>query len=229
MSVAIVMPTIPRRAALAQETLKVLIGQCDRLYVHLDGYTEVPSWMPAAVRCFVHPQQEGPIVRFSVVPDEEFALFVDDDLAHPSDYVQRSIEALSRLGPRCAIAYHASWWPPKSPAQYSRRTCLPFSSANSSDVAATYIGCGTLALRTSDLCLIDRAAPKQFAKHDDVWISAALARAGIRCIRPPSTKNWIRLKKTGAGLFKEAAKDGFRERNARLAEALALGGWKLTR
>lgn len=229
MSVAIVMPTIPRRAVVAQETLKRLIVQCDQAYVHLDGYTAVPSWIPSAVRAFVHPQQQGPIVRYRVIPDEEFVLFVDDDLMHPPDYVEKSVEALCRLGPRHAIAYHASWWPPKSPVHYTRRSCLPFSHASSSDVVATYVGSGTLALRTCDLRLVDRAAPTRFAKHDDVWISAALSRAGIRCIRPQTAANWIRPKKTDAGLFKEASKDGFRERDARLAEALALGGWKLTR
>lgn len=229
MTVAVVMPTIPRRALLAKATLETLIGQCDRLYVHLDGYTQVPSWMPAAARSFVHPQQQGPFVRFSVIPDEEFALFVDDDLSHPADYVERSIEALCRLGPRHAIAYHASWWSAKAPAQYRRRSCLPFFSASPSDVAATYVGCGTLALRTADLRLVNRSAPKQFAKHDDVWISAALARAGIRCVRPRTVANWIQIKKSETGLYKEASKDGFRERDARLAEALALGGWKLTR
>ena len=228
--VAVVMPTIPRRAESALATIERLMPQCDQLYVHLDGYPATPSWMPASVRCFVHPQARGPTVRFSVVPDEKYVLFVDDDLQHPPDYVKQAIRALKRLGPRTAIAYHAAWWPREALPQYRLRKLVAYWDASAEDQAVTYVGSGTLAIRRADLSDVDRSIPDQFRFEDDVWISGALARAGIRCMRPKSPKDWIRSTTTGSrGLWNDAAKDGFKKRDACVAAVLAMGNWKLTR
>jgi len=228
--VAIVMPTIPRRAETAAATIAGLWPQCDQLYVHLDGYETVPSWVPATARYFVHPQTRGPCVRYSVVPDEKYVLFVDDDLRHPPDYVKQAIRALKRSGPRTAVAYHAAWWTSDAPPRYRARKVIAYRDGSDEDQRVTYVGSGTLAIRRADLCNVDRAVPDQFRFEDDVWISGALARAGIRCMRPKSSKDWIRSATTGGhGLWNAAVKDGFKRRDACIVEALALGGWKLTR
>ena len=227
---AVVMPTIPKRETTALATIKRLLPQCDRIYVHLDGYASIPSWMPRKVRCFVHPQPRGPAVRFSVVPDEDYVLFVDDDLKHPSNYVKRTVKTLKRLGRRTAVAYHAAWWPPETLPLYRNRRCVGYWDAGEEDQIVTFVGSGTLAMRTSDFRKIDRLAPPQFRFEDDAWISGALARAGIRCVRPSSAKDWIRATSAGSdGLWTQATKDGFKQRDACIATALALGGWKLTR
>ena len=186
--------------------------------------------MPSKVRCFVHSQMRGPAVRFSVVPDEDYVIFADDDLRHPSDYVKQSIKALKRLGPHTAIAYHACWWLPESSPQYRHRRRVNYWDSSPEDQIVTYVGSGTLALRTEDFSRLDRSVPDQFRFEDDVWISSALARIGIRCMRPKSAKDWLRQTNTGSqGLWTQAAKEGFKQRDACIAAALALGGWKLTR
>lgn len=224
------MPTIPKRASSALATVERLLPQCSRFYVHLDGYVSTPSWMPSEVRCFVHPQARGPSVRFSVLPDEEYVLFVDDDLRHPADYVKQSTKNLERLGPGTAIAYHAGWWPSGSPPQFRHRRVIAFWDASPDDQAVTYVGSGTLALRTDDLRAVDRSVPDHFRLEDDVWISGALARAGIRCVRPKTRKDWIRPTNTGShGLWTAAAKDGFKRRDACITDVLGRGRWKLTR
>jgi hypothetical protein len=230
-SVAVVMPTIPRRAASAQAVIAALSGQCDRFYVHLDGYSEVPTWLPSKhVRCFVHPQNRGPAVRYSVVPEEDVVLFVDDDLAHPEDYVRRSVRALRRAGKNHAIAYHAAWWRDGAPPSYGSRQLVGYWSEAADDQVVTYVGSGTLGICSDDLRRVDRNVPVHFAYEDDVWISSALSRAGIRCVRPRSNGNWIgSTSATRDGLYAEACKDGFRRRDQRIAEALAMGGWRLTR
>lgn len=229
-SVAIVMPTIPRRETSALATIERLLPQCDRFYVHLDGYASIPRWMPSKVRCFVHAEVRGPAVRFSVVPEEDYVLFVDDDLQHPADYVKQTIKVLKRLGSRTAVAYHGAWWPQESPLQYHHRRRLNYWDACPEDQLVTFVGCGTIALRTKDLNRLDRSIPDQFRFEDDVWISSALARAGIRCVRPKSKKAWIGQTDAGQhGLWTDAAKESFKQREACIAAALALGGWKLTR
>lgn len=228
--VAIVMPTIPRRAEAAAATVARLSPQCDQLYVHLDGYQSVPSWVPANARSFVHPQKRGPSVRYSVVPEEKYVLFVDDDLQHPSDYAKQAIRALKRSGRRAAVAYHAAWWAPDAPPRYRARKVTAYWDGCEEDQHVTYVGSGTLAIRRADLLDVDLAVPDVFSFEDDVWISAALARAGIRCVRGRSRKDWIRQTSTGdQGLWNEASEDGFKKRDACIALALAMGSWSLTR
>jgi hypothetical protein len=222
------MPTMPARQQAAKSTIDRLLPQCDRFYVHLDGFSSIPAWLPSEVRSFIYPQRSGPGIRFSELPQEDYVLFVDDDLLHPVDYVMRTVNTLKRLGPRVAIAFHASWWPPKTAPQYRHRKTIGYWDAIPHDQTVTYVGSGTLALRTADLCSVERLVPDQFRFEDDVWISAALARAGIRCVRPTTSKNWIGQTKAGDhGLWSEASKDGFKQRDACIKRALELGGWKL--
>lgn len=229
MTVAIVMPTIPARAKSAQAAIKRLLPQTDRLYVHLDGYSSIPSWLPSSARCFVHRENQGSVVRYSVVPDETYTLFVDDDLNYPSNYVASSLAHLHRLGNRRAVAWHGAWWPQGALPHFRQRVLLSYWDANDNDRELPYIGAGTLVLRTKDLCTIDRAAPPQFRAHCDVWTSSALARADIKCFRPPSAKLWIGKTAAGEqGVFTAARRDGFKQRDACIAAALALGSWRLT-
>lgn len=114
--------------------------------------------------------------------------------------------------------------------RYHQRTLLAYWNASAEDQTVTYVGSGTLALRALDLRVVDRVIPEQFSFEDDVWISGALSRAGIRCVRPRSTENWIRSTAAAHdGLFTEAAKNGFKRRDACIAAVRALGGWELTR
>lgn len=185
--------------------------------------------MPSEVRCFVHPQKLGPGVRYSVIPDEDYVLFVDDDLRHPPDYVKQSIATLKRLGPNNAIAYHASWWPSGTQPTYRQRKTLMYSAACSNDHVVSYVGSGTLGLYASDLRAIDRKIPEAFRFEDDVWISSALARAGIRCVRPTTPKDWLcSSNPAGSSLWEQAVKDGFKRRDTCIEAALTLGKWKLT-
>lgn len=227
--VAIVMPTIPRRAETAAEAIKRLLPQCAQLYLHLDGYSSIPSWVPRKVRCFVHPEARGPAVRYSVVPDEKYVMFVDDDLLHPPDYAKQVIRALKRQGPRTAVAYHAARWADGAPPRYAQRKVIGYWEPSGDDQVVTYVGSGTLSLRRTDLADVDRAVPDLFRFEDDVWISSALARAGIRCVRPRSSASWIRATPAGNdGLWNQASSDGFQKRDACIATALAMGKWKLT-
>lgn len=230
-TVAIVMATIPHRALPAQRVLTRMLPQCDRMYVHLDGYAEAPAWiLGKGVPHFVHPIKKGSTNRFSVIPEEDVTFVVDDDIEYPEDYVIHTVNTLARLGPGHAVVHHGAWWPVGKPAVYKHRQLSCYWKACAEDEVIPYVGAGTLALLTADLRRLEVNAPTQFAFQCDVWISAALARAGIRCVRPPCKDQWIKRTPAGKkGLYTMAGKDGHKQRDARIAEALALGKWKLTR
>lgn len=230
--VTAIMPTIPSRASVAAKVVPRLLAQVSQLYLHLNGHGTVPAWARhGKIRPIHHPVGTGPAVRFSILPAKgQYVLFVDDDLLYPPNYVAESVAALNRLGPGTAIAYHGAAWRRGAPATFSgRRSILPFYAESRKDAPITYVGCGTLGLRLQDARLLDLKIPKMFEFEDDVWISSAIARAGLRAFRPASPKGWITATPAAYnGLYKAACANRFEKRNQALAAALALGKWSLS-
>lgn len=231
MSVAVVMPTVPRRTTSAAEVVKRLLPQVDALIVHLNGHADVPAWARTPkVRVIRHPAGTGPIVRLSIVPTTDHVLFVDDDLAYPTDYAARSVAALTRLRAGTAVCYHAAYWPKGSPPHYAGRRIVMYSAGIPSDTIVTLMGSGTACFHRSDLLRIDRVAPPIFAREDDVWTSAACARKAIRLVRAPTIENWIRPLPAAyddGALFRDATHDAFVRRDKAIKVAHAMGRWQL--
>ena len=232
MTVAIVMPTVPRRAASASDVVRRLLPQADTILVHLNGHTDVPTWARAPkVRAVRHAAGTGPIVRLSVVPEADHVLFVDDDLAYPPDYVKRSVASLKRIRPGTAVCYHAAYWPKNTPPGYAQRRIIMYSAAALRDTVVPLMGSGTACFHRSDLLRIERTAPPLFQYEDDVWTSAACARKGIRLVRAPSSANWIAplpAAYDSGALYRNASADSYRRRDEAIKVAHALGGWTLS-
>lgn len=230
--VTAIMPTIPSRASVAAKVVPRLLAQVSQLYLHLNGHEELPTWARhPKIRPLRHPAGTGPAIRFSTLPKKgQYVLFVDDDLLYPADYVVQSVTALNRLGSGTAIAYHGSAWKRGAPPTFNGgRSILPFYAGCPKDAPITYVGCGTLGLRLPDAARLDLKVPKTFEFEDDVWISSAIARAGLRVFRPSSPKGWIVATPAAYnGLYKAACKDKFEKRNRALTAALALGKWSLS-
>ena len=230
MATCIIMPTVPRRVASANEVVRRLLPQTDCMIVHLNGHTEVPRWArDRRVRLALHPPGTGPISRLSLMPDSaEYVFFVDDDLRYPTNYVARSVDALARLGPKHAICYHGSRWPKGAKLVDTAREVIPYSASVAKDLPVTYMGSGTAGFHRSTLLRLDRAAPKMFEYEDDVWTSAACARKGIRMTRVSSPANWIVPLATAydaGALYRNASSSAYVHRNKALKAAFAMGGW----
>lgn len=230
--VTAIMPTIPKRASVASGVVGRLVPQVSELYVHLNGHVEPPAWTRhPKIKVFQHPTGTGPSVRYSILPPKgQFVLFVDDDLLYPPDYTAQTLAALQRLGPKTAVAYHGSAWRKGAPATFrGARSVLPFYGASKKDALITYVGSGTLGLRHADAAALDLKIPKSFEFEDDVWISSAIARAGLKAFRPKSEAGWIRATFAAYdGLYKQACADRFIKRDRALNAALALGTWSLS-
>lgn len=231
MTTCIVMPTIPRRSASAAEVVRRLLPQANNMIVHLNGHTSVPTWArDKRIRTILHPDGTGPIVRISVVPESDHVFFVDDDLAYPPDYVSRSVAVLKRLGLGNAVCYHAANWPKGSKPVFALRQLAMYSTGIDFDLPVALMGSGTACFHRSDLLRIDRTAPRIFEYEDDVWISSSCARKGIRMTRAKTTKNWIvplPAAYDAGALFKDAARNGYVNRDIAMAAAHKMGSWNL--
>ena len=160
------------------------------------------------------------------MPHAAYVLFVDDDFVYPSDYVARTVRALVKHKPGVAVTYHGGYWLPKRHA-FTDRKLLPYFARVDADVAVTYLGAGLSAFHAADLARVDRQIPASFEYDDDIWMSAACARARVRLIRPATSASWIRPTPAAShGLFNHAS--AATRRSRAMTAALKLGGWRLS-
>lgn len=228
-NVAVVLITIPRRAATARTVLRALAPQADRVHLILNGFKSIPAWSRAPkVIPLLLPTPGGPGARFRApLPDVPLVLYADDDFVYPSDYVARTRAALERLGVGNAVSYHGAYWT-GARSRYADRVVLPYSAAIQHAQRITLLGTGLSAFHASDLRAIERSVPPAFDYEDDIWMSAACARAGIRMFRAASPGGWIRATLAAySGLC--ARPDVLLRRDRAIARALKLGGWRLAR
>jgi hypothetical protein len=223
------MVTIPSRAHTAAAAIAVLLPQADRLEILLNGYVDVPPWARSAkIASSLRPLGTGPASRFrGALPDSRYVLFVDDDFVYPKDYVDRSTATLERLGPGTAITYHGAYWPPGA-SRYAARCLFAYNRQIDRDERVTYVGTGLSAFHVGDLQRVDREIPRAFEFDEDLWMSAALARAGVAAVRPPTRAGWIQPTSAAEqGLY--TRRDVALKRDGAIAAALKLGKWRLQR
>jgi len=231
--VGVVMATIPEREESARAVVEGLLKQgVDALVIHFNGHRRVPGWARRPkIQARLHPPGTGPITRFSELPDCRYVLSVDDDIVYPSSYVAATIRHLRRLGEGTAVSYHGSWWPAAALRsggwRYQDRSAIRYSEGSSADRTIMYGGCGVAGFHARDLWHLDAdAAPSLFAMEDDAWISGALSRTGVRLVRPACSEGWIRpVVNRDTGLYLKAKRDGFKRRDAAIAQARAMGAW----
>lgn len=229
--VLVLMPSLPTRQRSAQLVLHNMLRQgADQVLLLLNGHGRVPDWARSPlVTPRLNPRGTGPISRWQDLPRSDFVISVDDDLIYPDNYLDQTVKHLLRLGRGRFLSYHCSHWPPGC-GQLDDRVILGFTQSASAYVPKTYMGSGASGFFGSDLERVQRDdVPKLFHRLDDVWMSAATARAGLLLYRPPSPRRWIgTYPEQEEGIYKHEVNEGFRSRRQAIAEAQKLGRWPLT-
>lgn len=227
--VGLVMATTKAREETAQKVVRGLLRHgVEAMVLHLNGYERVPKWaqgLPANVEVVVHPEDCGPAVRFSKLPETRFVLTVDDDLVYPTDYVARTVAELEAHGPGTVVTWHGSWWEPGEAVLFQNRKCISFGSSSRADEPVRYLGCGASGFHRADLEQLCLEVPEAFAMEDDCWLSLQCARQALAILRPvTSAAGWIGEHTCAAeGLYQKAYAEAFHRRNARLADMVELG------
>jgi glycosyltransferase involved in cell wall biosynthesis len=225
-----VMPTIPARQRTARLVVQTLLQQqVDRFVVFLNGYpsnfsiSDDPRMLP-----ILTPFGTGPIVRYREgALGHSVVLTVDDDLVYPSDYVKVALRHLATLGRGIAISYHAAVWNSQDKS-YAARSLLHYTGEYKDFMECNYLGSGTAVFWGEDFESLREEPPAILEQEDDIWMSAQLQRRGIRLVRPPSKRNWLRSQPEACdatALYTLASKDGFKAREQAIAFAEAEFGW----
>ena len=107
------MATMPSRASTFPTAFKSIVDQVDRLYLYLDGHSEVPDPAkdhPRVVAIFSRdiPQLHGSgkFLALNFGPPDALYVGTDDDIAYPPDYVIGLRAGLDASGGRAVVGYH---------------------------------------------------------------------------------------------------------------------------
>lgn len=146
--------SVPEREDSLFDTLMSLHDQADRIYVYLDGYAQIPSWLYDTPKTRVSIGQKdrlGDAGKFLHVEQSEPCYFLtcDDDLVYPPDHVSEIVSAINHYGRRVAVGYHG--WNAK-PGQESyhrdRAETYHFNALVHEDTPVDVLGTGTCGFYT---------------------------------------------------------------------------------
>ena len=115
--VAAGLATVAGNELALRATVMSLLPQVDRLFVYLNGFRSVPSFLREnpKIRCTLDPEgvrygDAGKFWGLEQVTDSVY-LACDDDIIYPEDFVARMVGALARIRGRGAVGVHGSLIP----------------------------------------------------------------------------------------------------------------------
>lgn len=104
------MATFPGRSAIVEQAAATMADQVDTLNVVLNEYQSVPEWVGKypSINAIIPESDTKDTGKYLVpVADRDWLFTIDDDIAYPPDYVQKSLESFQNLKATGVIAgYH---------------------------------------------------------------------------------------------------------------------------
>jgi hypothetical protein len=119
--------SIPARKDSLITVVTSVKDQCDKVYVALNNYTEIPSELLAMpnVECGLFDNSLGDAMKFWKVGEVEgYYLSIDDDLVYPDSYVSDMIEKIKEYN--CIVTLHGRQFKIRPIKSFRRSATLNF-------------------------------------------------------------------------------------------------------
>lgn len=145
--------TIPGRLDKFRSVVSAILPQVDHLYVYLNDFVSVPSFLCVEGVTVFRSQDFGDwrdnskFFGLYCLEGDAFYLTVDDDIFYPDDYVKSLVDASSRHGNRAVVGYHGVIYGAGSGAFRDRAT-FHFEEALRNDMPVNVLGTGTSIFHT---------------------------------------------------------------------------------
>lgn len=190
------MATYPPRRKCLEEVVPHLMSQCTKLFVYLNGYTEIPDFLQHPRITPILGDNIGDIGKFYHLNAVKGYYFtVDDDIIYPHNYTQRMIKFIDHLGKRCVIGVHGCVLNLKNMWNYYRsRSLTHYRGRLDRERYVHLIGTGTAAFHTNtiklDLSMFQRP------NMADVWFALEGQKQRVPFVLIPRPSRWLNDSKT---------------------------------
>ncbi|SDI86443.1 glycosyltransferase [Natribacillus halophilus] len=195
--ISIGMATMPSRFKNLAITIPTLLNQCDRMYVHVNGATDAPSFLKKESKIkltFSHKNKGGQMAFKGFPKTSGYYFCVDDDLMYPDDYVEKMVALMIDYDDEIIACVHGSDFDPYKPSKnvFKNKTNAHVSYQGLDDHARVMIpGVGTSAMSTKKFSL----SPTDFYPHKnmrDAVVACKAAKAGMPVMAIKREANWIK-------------------------------------
>jgi hypothetical protein len=207
MKKSICIASIPERQDMLRKTVESLKGQYDNLYVALNNYPSVPSFLKKA-EVVQLDNSMGDAGKFYFVEHLHGYVFTcDDDLIYPPDYVKYMVQGAVRYG--CAVTLHGKTYP--RPFKSFGETlgnyrCLE---AVDSDGWVDVGGTGVMAWHTADLKI--KYSDFKSKNMADCWFAKTAHEQGVRIMCLAHKKDNLAYQHPQQTVWIEEKAKGFKE------------------
>ena len=189
------MATMPSRLASLEKTVSSVIDQLDHIFIHLNGFTDVPDFLVHSKKITVTRSQQlgdlrnsGKFLAAAEADDESIVFTLDDDINYPSNYVTKLTEALERFGRKAVVGVHGIIFPPR-PQSFFARLTTHFGQAQLVDVPVSCLGTGTIAFYAGHL----RPLMADFERHGmaDLYFARLAKSTDLPLISIARREAWL--------------------------------------
>ena len=198
-SVTAALATYPGRRQVAPEVIDRLAAQCDKVFVYLNNYDEVPPFIAR------HPRRDKIVFILDPASQKRAAakfhwlttvrgyhLICDDDILYPPDYAARMVDAIERHRRRAIVGVHGVVFEPEvRDARTSRRTTFKFPEALEHDRPVHFLGTGTVGLHTDVLGALDLRLLEAYPIANDEILAVSAKEAGVPMICIERRAGWL--------------------------------------
>ncbi len=190
--------TMASRAETFKLVLPAIHAQVDQVFVYLDGYGALPSFLNdfARVSAFraeevgdLHCSSRFLCLRDLAVPT--VVVPVDDDIGYPPDYVDRLVGALEQVEGKAVVGVHGRVFMPPHRSYVHDATAFQFAQELVQSRRVHEVGVGTSAFVSDRLDLDPRGWDR--TDMDDIVVAMEAQRRGLPRIIVARQANWMKV------------------------------------
>jgi len=192
------MATMPPRIPALEETIPYMLRLCDELHIYLNEFDHIPDFL-FHEKIRLYPSQDylgdlGDVGKFFTCgqwPQKDAYIFtVDDKLIYPSDYVDRSVEAIEEYERKAVVSFHGRNLKPNCNSYYfDAAAFFGVLSSVPVDQWAHELGTGAMSFHSSTI----KPSLDVFKTINmtDIWFSMYLQKKKIPILIRRHRKGWV--------------------------------------
>lgn len=187
--------SIPSRVEGLRSVVESILPQVDALYVYLNGYTAVPTFLDHPRVTVARSQEFGDRRdngKFFFDRPDGYQFTLDDDICYPSNYVAYLVSKLQQYDHHCVVGVHGVSLEPQLTSYLDRSTRRVdgFAQALSEDKHCHVLGTGTLAYHTQTMRVCDEDF--ETTGMADIWFAIHAKGAGVPLVSVARSAKFLR-------------------------------------